>query len=417
MTPEILADAKEAITQAFTAALAAVEPAAATGRALESLALDGRVYVVGLGKAACAMARGAASRADVAAMVVVTDHLEAVPAGAAVHLGNHPYPGDRSLRAGLAVVEFVRAIPAEATALFLVSGGASSLVEAPAEGLNLEDLADTGRLLMNAGVAITELNIVRRHLSAIKNGGLAAMAVSHQLVTLVLSDVAGGPPHAVGSGPTLPDGSTPLDALAIVDRHRVAVSPAVRRLLVRTAAGPTAVGPRQHEVLVVGDGALAADAAADLLRLEGRKVELDSAPMTGDAEQTARRFIRDVPIGTVRVGWGETTVHVGGPGRGGRNQAAALAVALDLGDRPDRAFVFAALATDGVDGPTEAGGAMVDQTTAAAIRRSGVDPVAALAEADSYTALDAGEGLVRPGPTGTNVGDLWFAWNLGPPAS
>jgi len=420
MSPTVMTipRAKEAIGEAFAAALAVVEPAAATRRALEALSLDGPVHIVGLGKAACAMTRGAAGQlgAKVAGMTVITDHTEEVPAGAVVHIGDHPYPGARSWRAGRAVVEFARAIPAEATALFLVSGGASSLVEMPEEGLTVEDLAVTGRLLMGAGVPIMELNKVRRHLSAIKNGGLALMTGARRLITLVLSDVVDGPAHAVGSGPTLADGSTPRDALAIIDDYAVAVPESVRRFLDQAAdrETPYREHEQEHEVFVVGDGAQAAEAAAARLRFEGQHVEAVATPVTGDAEGAARRVIRNVPIGTVRVGWGETTVRVSGSGRGGRDQAAALAAALHLDARPDVGFVFAALATDGIDGPTDAGGALVDQATADQIRRTGVDPEAALREADSYTALDSVGALVRPGPTGTNVGDLWFAWNLGP---
>lgn len=388
----------------LTAALAAVEPHRCVALALEGASIpEPGVTVLALGKAAPAMARGAVSARgeDSGEMIVVSDHEEAVPVGAELLVSSHPLPDRRSVDAG----RLLLAAAARATShvLFLVSGGGSSLAEVPVEGVDIAEVAATYSALIRSGATIEEINTVRSHISALKGGGLAR-AASVPTTTIMLSDV-GDRPHLVASGPTIPARTTPADALSILleKRLRDVVPAAILRTLERDHdPSPTPPGP----VIVAGDGSTAARAVAAAADRLGVPSAVVSTTLEGLAAPMAREALRSAPDGQISVLAGETTVEVRGGGRGGRNQEAALAAALEM-ERGDR-WMFAALGTDGVDGPTDAAGGYADAATARRIRAAGIDPVRALAENDSHTALAAGGALIRTGPTGTNVADIWL---------
>lgn len=395
--PPRLRDALELIQ----AALEAVDPEAATVRALDGLHLGfENVTVVALGKAAPAMARGAARALDTRArsFLVVTDHDERVPEGTELIVSSHPLPDARSLTAGQRLLEVVR--ESEFPILFLISGGGSALAEVPERGLGLTDVAASYRAMLLANVGIDEANVVRAHISRIKGGRLAA-AASSPVATILISDV-GPHPHLVASGPTLPCTSDPHDALEVIHRHRLDVPPAVIATLTEGLPAPRLP---EAPVVMAADGQMAAEAAVEA----GKRRELPAFLLTtslhGEARGAMRAALSVSPIGEIAVLAGETTVEVRGDGRGGRNQEAALAAATEIAGTPWSVLTFG---TDGIDGPTDAAGAYVDGATSHRLGAAGIDVDDALERNDSYSALGAVDALIRIGPTGANVADLWI---------
>jgi len=387
---------RDEILAAFRAGLAAVDPERTTKAASDRLLESNRdVWVAALGKAAPAMARGAAwSLGDrMAGGLAVSDHDEAVPDGCALLIGAHPVPDERSLVAGRALLHFAARVPEDADLLVLVSGGGSALAEVPIPGMGLETYSDLTQALMNAGTPISELNLVRRHLSQVKNGGLAAATRARSLVTLLMNDVIDAPASTIASGPTLSDGSSPAEA-EVVLRDRLG--------LASRSLHPVVHRPHpDHRWEVIADGPTAARAAAASI---GGTIWTET--LRGEASEVAVEMADACTDGEVLVACGETTVTVRGDGSGGRNQEAALAAAIRI---EGTKHGFAALGTDGIDGPTTAAGAIVDGGTVERIRKGGIDPNETLARNDSHAALTAAGDTVITGPTGTNVGDLWFA--------
>ena len=336
----------------------------------------------------------------------------------------HPYPDGMSEAAGRRALAIAAESHAQGSLVVLLSGGASSMLAVPGAGLTLADKVVTSRALMNAGVAIDGLNCVRKHLSSVKGGRLAAAA--RQTITLAISDVHGpvaDDPSVIGSGPTVADPSTCEDALAIVRRAGVArLLPAgVLSHLERCDETPKPGDPRlRHSSYeVIGNRQMAMDGAARVARARGYAVTIVAEATSGEAREAGAAFAAEglrhaagfdrspaVPICILQSG--ETTVHVRGNGRGGRNQEFALgAIPVLASDGPaETAVVLASAGTDGIDGPTDAAGALVDTTSSARARRAGVEAAAALECNGSYDFFAPLDDLIVWGPTGTNVGDL-----------
>jgi glycerate 2-kinase len=424
----------------FAAALAAVEPAALVrahlarvdavlalrARSGERLAAHaGPVLVVGAGKAALAMARAVATLAGGAMRggVVVVPHGGAgpCPGGVTVVTGAHPVPDAAGETACARLLAAVERTDAHTLVVAVLSGGASALLVAPAEGITLADKQAVTRALLLGGADIRALNAVRKHCSRVKGGGIARAAVSTAgLWALVLSDVVGDDPATIASGPTVADPTTFADARAALVHARVPgeIPIAVRARLKRGAAGRIPETPKPGDpalanarTLVVGGNRDAVAGAVDAARGLGYETEVLPDPLAGDAAEMGRTLAarlrgarRDRPVAV--VGGGETTVQVRPGGQGGRCQHLALAAALVLAGEPG--LVLAA-GTDGVDGPTDAAGAVVDGGTVARATAAGIDPSRALAASDSHRALDAAGDLLRTGPTGTNVADVVVA--------
>jgi len=404
------------LIDAFTAALAAVEPEEAVTRQLRldrsgvevagrRLRVTGDVRVIAIGKAAAAMARGACSVLGdlVVGGVVVSDHDERVSPPLSLHVGDHPFPAGRSLTAGRAVLDLARAGGEEDLLVVLVSGGGSSLVEVPKPGLEMSDLLEAGRALMAAGTPIEDLNRVRRHLSMVKDGGVLAAATPARVLSLLISDVVDGAASVIASGPTLADGSTPSQALAILTDRLPTVPDRLVEAICQESEPATSVS--EHVWQVVADGSIAASAAVSALHDMGIPAGVLATDLRGEARTEAVRRIAVARPG-VSVLAGETTVSGADSGLGGRNQEAALAAAVEIAGLPGH--LFAALGTDGIDGPTDAAGAIVDPRTMARGRSQGLDLESHLARHDSHPYLEATGDLVRTGATGTNVGDLWM---------
>lgn len=423
--------ARAAIEQLFAAALAAVDPETAVRAALQrqddTLIVDGKaikvpggVHLVAVGKAASAMARGALDvlGAAIVSGDVVTKEGHAgapLPPRIRVHEAGHPIPDARGVSATTRVMEALAALPTGAVVLALISGGGSALLEAPREGLTLEELARTTDLLLRAGAPIDALNAVRAPLSQVKAGGLLRAAPGARWVTLILSDVLSNDPRVIASGPTV---ATPRDsraAIAILERYGVLkrVPGRVRDVLaLGEANGDVAVNIESSHT-IVGANASAVDAAARAARALGLTCAVTWHAMEGEAADLGVAWVDTVaqadPSIDVLLGGGEATVTVRGDGRGGRNTEFALAAALELERRGIENWVVASLATDGQDALTGMAGAIADAETVRRARKAGIDPEAALARNDSLTVFERAGGAVRTGPTGTNVNDLYFA--------
>ena len=415
------------------AAIAAAEPGGAVERAWSAVPTDAaRVWMLAIGKGGLGMAtRGAALLSDRLAGGVVlapaalverdgatVDGLERVGLGV---LGcDHPVPTERNVAAAARVEGVVRAAGDDDVVLVLLSGGGSALVSSPAEGLGLDDVRDVTACLLRSGATIGELNCVRKHCERLKGGRLAAIAWPARVVALVVSDVVGDRLDVIASGPTVADGSTFDEALAVLDR-RGCGSARVRGHLERGVAGDIEETPKAGDARlaravtrVIASNAQACDAAVRFAATHGLETRERRDGVEGEAAEVGRGLARravDLRSAGKRgcVVWGgETTVFVGdAAGVGGRNQEVALAAAEVLAGVDGDAEV--SVGTDGVAGPTGAAGAVVDGGSWAAMLRAGNDPVRALAEHDSHRALDAVGGLIRTGPTGTNVCDVMAA--------
>ncbi len=358
-------------------------------------------------------------------LVIVADGCECPLTALQAHPAGHPLPDERGV---IATEHLCRALEANASdpVICLISGGASSLLVAPSPPLTLPDKMAVHRLLLACGADIRQINTVRKHLSAVKGGGLLRRARARPLTTLVISDVVGDDASVIGSGPTIPDPSTFANAIEILAHYELLdlIPAPARRLLESGVVGlvPETVKPgdptsRGSESYIIGSNELALAAAATAARRLGYEPLIAPTPITGDATAAALRWARHAcqsVAGRRRcaIAGGETTVAVRGNGTGGRNQEFALALVAPLA-RLDVAALSAG--TDGIDGPTDAAGAFVDGRTQARALEAGLDPRAALSRNDSYPFFDRLCDLFRSGPTGTNVMDLKLA--IGIPSS
>jgi len=437
---------RQRILPVLEAALHAVDPGPAVGRALQRVAnqltigsvvydLDRleRIFLLGFGKAAVAMGLAAVEvlgeRLTAGALLTKHGHAagaEAWPASVAVLEAGHPVPDVAGVQAATRIAALAQQATARDLVLCLVSGGGSALLTLPAEGLTLADLQATTAALLRCGATIDEINTLRKHLELLKGGQLARLASPATVASLVLSDVVGSPLDVIASGPTVPDHSTWAEAWQIVQRHgleAVLPVPVVQRLRAgldghlpdTPKPGDAAFG--RCQTVVVADNALAASAAQAAAQEQGFAALILSTFVEGEAREVARVAValgREVvvsgrpaaPPACLLLG-GETTVTLHGAGQGGRNQELALAAALLLARIPEgNRIVLASLATDGSDGPTDSAGGLVDAGTVARGSALGLDAARHLAHNDAYPFLAATGDLLRTGPTQTNVNDL-----------
>jgi glycerate 2-kinase len=331
--------------------------------------------------------------------------------------GHHPVPDARSEDAGRRALTLASTADPGHLLVVLISGGASALMVQPREGVTLDDKQATTRQLLLGGANIDALNTVRKHLSAIKGGQLAS-AARGPVLALAVSDVVGDDPSVIGSGPTVADPSTFADALAVLERHGGAsrFPASVVGFLERGAGGDAAETPKpgdprlaRAETHVIGSRHDAVRGAAEQATRLGYDVAVLSDPVVGEARDAGRRLARllrgyDRPVCLVAAG--ETTVTVTGKGRGGRNQELVLAAAQELDAWGHPAAVLSG-GTDGIDGPTDAAGAVADQDTIAQARAAGLgDGSRHLEENDAHAFFQELGGLLKTGPTDTNVGDI-----------
>ncbi|MGA8028982.1 MAG: glycerate kinase [Bryobacteraceae bacterium] len=386
-----------------------------------------RIFLIAAGKAAAPMAAAIEKiiGAPLTGGLVVTKHGHATSKLRRVQLieAAHPIPDQAGLQASRRIQDLLRKLNAHDLLILAISGGASALLPAPAEPITLKAKQKTTDLLLRAGATISELNVVRKHLSDLKGGRFAALAHPATIVTLLLSDVIGDPLDVIGSGPTAPDTSTFTDALGVLGKFGLLkrAPTLVRDFLERGSRGEIPETPKPGDPLfrnvtnlVIGSNRLALQAAARKAQALGYGTLILSSTMQGETSEVARthaEILRElvssnqpIPRPACILSGGETTVSVKGKGKGGRNQEFALAAAVSIDGLEDVLLLSAG--TDGSDGPTDAAGAIATGATVAHAIRAGLDPSANLANNDSYPFFDALGDLIKTGPTGTNVMDI-----------
>lgn len=400
------------------AGIAAVDPATLIERALTGHTYGPNVSLVAIGKAAGAMAMAVADMLGpyLRRGIVIAPGAVRIPdAPVVAYRGGHPAPTDEGMRGAMAVHRLAGSLEADDVLLCALSGGASALATLPADGVALHDVRETARLLMHAGGTIDELNCVRKHLDRLKGGRLAALAFPARVEALVISDVIGDPIATIASGPTVPDPTTAAHARDVLRTRGVwdALPGTVRAHLEGADESPKPGDMRfaRARTRIIGSNTIAVAAAAAHARSLGYDARVVTTALEGEARDVgarlaaeARSLRESASTPTALVYGGETTVTVAGPGLGGRNQELALAAASEL-DGSD-GITIAAIGTDGIDGPTDAAGAVADGTTLARAAERGLDARAALAANDSYRFWSALGDAVTTGPTGTNVMDL-----------
>ena len=402
----------------FDAAIASAQPALCIPRHLPEPP-RGRLLVIGAGKASAAMAQAVEAhwRGPLSGLVVTRygyavpcRHIEIVEA-------SHPVPDAAGLRAAERMLALVQGLSADDLVLCLISGGGSSLLPLPAAGLTLQHKQDLNRALLKSGATISEMNCVRRHLSAIKGGRLAAACYPARVLTLLISDVPGDDPINIASGPTVPDPTTCADALDIVRRYGIELPPAVRALLESGEGESVKPGdPRLAgaTVRMIAAPQMALEAAAAVAREAGYAAHILGDALEGEARdvgkvlagialQTAQRG-QPFSAPCVLLSGGEATVTVRGQGRGGRNVECLLSLGLALGGHP-RIHALAG-DTDGVDGQEEVAGAYFAPDTLQRAWALGLKPQQALADNDGHGFFEALGDAVVTGPTLTNVNDF-----------
>ncbi len=385
-----------------------------------------KVYVLGGGKAGGSMVEGL----EHVLGKRITTGLVNVPYGTKskahiveLHEASHPVPDEKGVEGTRRIMQIAEQAQQDDLVICLFSGGGSSLMPLPREGVSLEDKREITNSLLKSGAIINEINAVRKHLSAFKGGGLAKKAYPATVLNLVLSDVVGDPLDAIASGPAVPDPSTFADARRVLKKYGLwkSAPPAVRKVLFDGVKGVIEETPKAGEPffekvysVVVGSNRVASHAAVECLKSEGLNTLLLTATLEGEAADVGKALAsiarevavsgKPVPRPAGIVAGGETTVTVVGKGLGGRNQELALSAALQF--KNTKSCVIASLSTDGVDGPTDAAGAIIDACTLGRAAHLGLDAEGLLADNDSYRFFSKLGDLIFTGQTGTNVNDI-----------
>lgn len=419
MTPE---RARKLLGESFSAALAIADPLRIVPAHLPAPP-RGRTLVVGAGKAAAAMALAVEQQWPAAAPLdglvitryqhgLLTNRITVIEAG-------HPVPDAAGEQAAAEILKKVKALTPQDLLLVLVSGGGSSLLSLPAEGITMADLKQVTRQLLMSGAPIQAMNTVRKHLSLIQGGRLAA-ASRAPVLALVISDVTGDDPTHIASGPCAPDPTTYQDAIDILERHGVQTPPAITAHLARGARGEIAETPKpgdrvfaKTENRVIATARQSLQAAADYFRGHGITPAILGDSVTGEAREVARvygalareiaRYGAPWPSPVALISGGECTVTVRGQGRGGRCAEFLLSLAIDLDGAPG--IHALACDTDGIDGSEDNAGAMLTPDALQRAARKQLNAAALLARNDAYSFFAATGDLVVTGPTRTNVND------------
>ena len=394
------------------AAIQSALPDEAVKKALDGWTFpEGNLVLVAAGKAAWQMAACAAqvlgARLHSGVCVTKYDHVQGEIPNVCCYEGGHPVPDENALRGTQAALDLVAELGENDAVLFLLSGGGSALFEKPL--VPLSTLQDVTQQLLACGADITEINTIRKRLSAVKGGRFALACAPAHVYTVVLSDVLGDPLDMIASGPAYPDSSTCAQALEIAARYQLRLDEQTRALL----AQETPKTLSNVQTRITGSVRQLCTAAAEAARALGYAPQLLTDRLDCEAREAGRwlaglaRTHQDTTQPLALIAGGETVVHLTGHGLGGRNQELALAAAAGIAGMHDTA-VFS-VGSDGTDGPTDAAGGYVDGETQAALAARGIDIDAVLHENDAYHALAAVDGLIFTGPTGTNVNDVAVA--------
>ncbi|TAN71865.1 MAG: glycerate kinase [Methylobacter sp.] len=412
----------------FQAGIAAADPYQAVKRHLAPKLLDAysKVHLIAFGKAACAMVKAASEIIPAEKLagrgIAVTNYENVTGVDKVDVIGAaHPLPDAAGLKAAQIIAERVRSAQQHELVLVLVSGGGSALIPYPADQITLQEKIATTDLLLTSGATINQINCVRKHLSQLKGGGLARMAAPADLHAFILSDVLGDDLSAIASGPTVADDSTYADAIEVFKAKGIweQVPANVRQHLEQGKQGYIAETPKPGDEvfkntghILVGSNAISINALLDAAKNRGYETELYSDHLCGEAREEAEKLARHAKALIINkpialLAGGETTVNLKGNGRGGRNQEMALAFAIAAKQHGLTGnWTFLSGGTDGLDGPTDAAGGIVDPNTINRMTQAGVNPLELLENNDSYTALKTSDDLMNTGATGTNVADL-----------
>ncbi|SHN01649.1 glycerate kinase [Chitinophaga sp. CF418] len=382
------------------------------------------VWVFGAGKAAAAMAQALEPILSPVPVqgIVITKYEHALPLQhIRVAEAGHPLPDESGVQATAQMIARLKAVQPGDVVLFLLSGGASALLADYPEGASLTQVQQVFELLLKSGADIHEMNVVRKHLSSVKGGQLALLANTHAWCSLILSDVVGDDLSIIGSGPTVPDPSTFSDAVAILDKYSLTAKlpAAIHDHLQRGCAGDIRETPKPgHQGLhavnnfLIGSNAIALEAAKQKAIALGYSTQVLTSAATGQAASIAAELVaaaRDWKgrrPACILMG-GESTVTVTGHGLGGRNQHLALAAGQLLAAEPGITILSAG--TDGTDGPTDAAGAVTDSELMLSAAAKGLDAAHYLEQHDAYHFFEKAGGLIKTGPTQTNVMDIMLA--------
>jgi glycerate 2-kinase len=412
---------RQLLREMFEAAIAAASPDKAVPANLPPPPA-GRTVVVGAGKAAASMARAVEAHwpADKPLSgLVVTRYGHGVGPLKRIEVveAAHPIPDAAGQQAASRILDLVKGLGPDDLALCLISGGGSALLSLPAPGITLDDKQALNRALLKSGANINEINCVRKHLSAIKGGRLALAAAPAKILSLIISDVPGDDPSVIASGPTTPDTTTLADAKAVLRRYGIVPPPSVQARLDDSACETPKPGDpafARSETRIIAAPQASLEAAAEVAAQAGYRPLILGDAIEGEAREVGKVMAgiarqvavhgQPAPAPCVLVSGGETTVTVGGAGRGGRNVEFLLSLAVELDGRP-RIFAIAG-DTDGVDGAEDVAGAIVTPDSLERARRAGLNARASLAENDGHGFFGALGDQVVTGPTLTNVNDF-----------
>ena len=399
----------------FREALLEMLPDRAVKRSLANARLRDEIILIGIGKASWTMAKAATEVLDQrivsGAIVTKYGHSEGSLPGIKIFEAGHPLPDSNTLKATEKILEITRQAGKDQTILFLVSGGGSALFEKPAHGLPIKFLSDITSRLLLSGADISELNTVRKHLSSVKGGRFAVHCMPAAIFQITLSDVLGDRPDMIASGPAVPDPSTSGEALAVIKKYKIPLSPEIESAL--RSETPKSLDNVSFEI--AGNVTGLCRAAKIAAEKRGYISEIVTDRLDGEArlagymaaERALDELGKSAEAKRCLIWGGETTVKVKGSGKGGRSQEVALAAAEKISGSGN--IVILSAGSDGTDGPTDAAGGIVDGLTWGKIRSVSYDPVEMLENNDSYNALELAGALLKTGPTGTNVNDLVIA--------
>ena len=384
------------------------KPDSAVKQALGKMTIEGDVFLVAVGKAAWQMADAAVRYLDrpIEKGIVLTKyhHIGGEIPGVICLEAGHPVPDENSVNGTKKILEMTQNLKPSDTVLFLLSGGGSALFENPL--VSLETLKEiTGRML-RSGMSVTQMNTIRKRMSAVKGGRFAQWCAPAKVETIILSDVLGDAVDMIASGPTVADSSTNVEAMKIAKQYDLLISPEVTAC-VQAETPKNVPNARNH---IIGSVRQLCDSAVEQAKRLGYETVFLTDSLCCEASQAGKDVAsllkKHANDGEKRafIAGGETVVHVKGKGLGGRNQELALAAAIELLGVPNVALL--SVGSDGTDGPTDAAGGCIDGDTYRNLKEKGFSPEERLADNDAYHALDAVDCLIKTGPTGTNVNDL-----------
>lgn len=384
-----------------------------------------RIWVLGVGKASVSVAKIIQERlgARIKDGIVITNESVKKLGNIQVFQGSHPLPDEQSVSSAYELLKLARQIPEGDTVFFCLSGGASAMLCLPPDNIEIDELQIVFGLLLNSGATIAEMNCVRKHLSEIKGGRLAQELAHTKLITLIVSDVPDDDIEVIGSAPTIPDSSTFKNAFQVLEKYGLweKIPYSVRIHLTKGMNGDIPDSPKpgefqhpNHQVKIISSASLFAGKARDLLKNEGYNTWITDKAYNQDVREVSKLMCEQVisvlsqsqPVQkpAALVYFGESTVQVKGNGKGGRNQELALAIAISLEGQHKVSLL--SMGTDGIDGPTDAAGAIITSQTTLNARKQKIEPETFLSNNDAYHFHEKMGTLIKTGPTGNNLMDL-----------